>query len=125
MTLRVTILGSGSSGPDLREQLLKAKVTKIDAVLYTHDHADQSHGIDDLRAIAYRMRQKIPVYMDDLTKTVLCTRFNYCFYMPEGRIHPPILDLQMFLISLKAVIYGFVTRYATIDRHHMRMSIRL
>ena len=82
------------TSPDLREQLLKAKVTKIDAVLYTHDHADQSHGIDDLRAIAYRMRQRIPVYMDDITKEAMLSRFHYCFEMPEGRVHPAILELQ-------------------------------
>ena len=82
------------TSPDVREQLLKAKVTHIDAVLYTHDHADQSHGIDDLRAIAYRMRKQIPVFMDAPTKDNLFNRFRYCFEMPEGRVHPPILDLQ-------------------------------
>lgn len=82
------------TSPDIREQLLKANVTRIDAVLYTHDHADQSHGIDDLRAIAYRMRQRIPTYMDAPTKDNLFNRFHYCFEMPEGRVHPPILELQ-------------------------------
>ena len=87
------------SSPDLREQLLKARVTHIDALHYTHDHADQSHGIDDLRAIAYRMRQRIPVYMDELTKEVLFRRFDYCFEMPEGRIHPAILELKSLFKS--------------------------
>lgn len=82
------------TSPDLREQLLNASVTRIDALLYTHDHADQSHGIDDLRAIAYRMRQRIPVYMEEQTKTNLFQRFHYCFEMPEGLVHPPILELQ-------------------------------
>jgi len=82
------------TSPDLREQLLAAQIKHVDAVLYTHDHADQSHGIDDLRALAYRMRSRIPVYMDDTTKDGLLTRFGYCFEMPEGRIHPPIFDLQ-------------------------------
>ena len=52
------------TSPDLREQLLRANVRRVDALLYTHDHADQTHGIDDLRALAYRMRKKIPTYMD-------------------------------------------------------------
>jgi len=82
------------TSPDLRAQLLDAKVTHIDALLYTHDHADQSHGIDDLRAVAYRMRERILTYMDAPTKAVLWPRFQYCFEMPEGRVHPPILDLQ-------------------------------
>lgn len=82
------------TSPDLRTQLLAAKVTHIDALLYTHDHADQTHGIDDLRAIAYRMRQRIPAYMDALTRAALWARFSYCFEMPEGRVHPPIIDVQ-------------------------------
>jgi len=82
------------TSPDLRAQLLTAKVTHIDALLYTHDHADQTHGIDDLRAIAYRMRQRIPAYMDKPTKAALWERFNYCFEMPEGRVHPPIIEIE-------------------------------
>jgi len=82
------------TSPDLREQCLKADVKRLDALLYTHDHADQSHGIDDLRAIAYRMRQRIPTYMDAHTKEHVHDRFEYCFEMPEGRVHPPILELQ-------------------------------
>ena len=82
------------TSPDLREQLLKAEVKRLDAVVYTHDHADQTHGIDDLRAIAYRMRSQIPVYMDAHTETHVVDRFRYCFEMPEGRVHPAILSLQ-------------------------------
>jgi len=82
------------TSPDLREQLLDAGTRHIDAVLYTHDHGDQTHGIDDLRAIAYRKRNQIPVYMNNDTKTDLLQRFRYCFIKPEGRVHPPILDLQ-------------------------------
>lgn len=91
-----TVLAIDTS-PDLREQFLKAGVEKLDAVFYTHDHADQSHGIDDLRAIAYKMRKQIPTYMDAPTKEHVYTRFQYCFDMPEGRVHPPILELQEIL----------------------------
>ena len=82
------------TSPDLRQQLLATKTQQLDALLYTHDHADQSHGIDDLRAIAYRMRKQIPTYMDAHTKDHVWTRFQYCFEMPDGRVHPPILALQ-------------------------------
>lgn len=82
------------TSPDLREQLLKSNVKRLDAVLYTHEHADQTHGIDDLRAIAYKMRGRIPVYTNAYTSRFLKERFGYCFEKPEGRIHPPILDLQ-------------------------------
>ena len=82
------------TSPDLREQLLKTETQRLDAVIYTHDHADQSHGIDDLRAIAYRMRKQIPTYMDAHSKEHLWKRFQYCFEMPDGRVHPPILAMQ-------------------------------
>jgi len=80
------------TSPDLREQLLAARTYRLDAVLYTHDHADQTHGIDDLRAIAYTMRKRIPTYMDELTYKEMHHKFGYCFEMPEGRAHPPILE---------------------------------
>ena len=82
------------TSPDLREQLLKTGTKRLDALLFTHDHADQTHGIDDIRALAYRMRGQIPTYMDAHTKTHIFQRFNYCFEMPEGRVHPPILNLK-------------------------------
>ena len=87
------------TSPDLREQLLSAEVSRVDALLFTHDHADQSHGIDDMRAIAYRMRKRIPTYMDAHTKTFVFNRFDYCFEIPEGRVHPAILELQPLIKS--------------------------
>lgn len=87
------------TSPDLREQFLAADIKRLDAVVFTHEHADQSHGIDDLRAIAYRMQTQIPTYMDQNTKANVYTRFEYCFEKPEGRVHPPILDLQPLMKS--------------------------
>ena len=139
-TLRITILGSGSSGgvprvggdwgvcdpnepknrrtrcglllerwkgaaeegeattvlidtpPDLREQLLAADVRRLDAVVYSHDHADQVHGIDDVRALVQRMRRRIPAYMDTPTRTTLERRFRYIFHGEGG--YPAILTLS-------------------------------
>ena len=85
------------TSPDLREQLLAAGTERIDALVFTHDHADQCHGIDDIRALAYRMRGQVPTYMDKLTADELTLRFAYCFATPEGRAHPPILDAQDFI----------------------------
>jgi len=137
MTLRLTILGCGSSGgvpringdwgacdpnepknarsrcsiavqrfnggerptsvlvdtsPDLRRQVLHNNINHVDAVLYTHDHADQTHGLDDLRVFAYTMRRRIPVYMDAATSATLTQRFHYAFETPPGSGYPPILD---------------------------------
>lgn len=85
------------TSPDLRSQLLAAEVGRIDAVLYTHDHADQCHGIDDLRVLALRMRRRVPVYMDARTAKSLHARFGYCFEAPEGALYPPILDAKVEL----------------------------
>src|ERR1700760_3683006 len=66
------------TSPDLREQLLDAEVDSLDAVLYTHEHADHTHGVDDLRALYLRHRRRIDVYADDATSRMLMTRFAYC-----------------------------------------------
>lgn len=79
------------TSPDLREQLLDAEVTRLDAVLYTHAHADQAHGIDDLRALSYLMRRRIPVWADPDTFDSLSRRFGYCFQQAPGSSYPPIL----------------------------------
>ena len=80
------------TSPDLRAQMLAAEVRSVDAVLYTHDHADQTHGIDDLRVFAMRRRQRIPAWMDGPTREALTGRFRYIFESVEG--YPAILDAR-------------------------------
>lgn len=75
---------------DLREQALAARVTRLDAVLYTHDHADQTHGIDDLRVFALRSRSRIPAWMDTATREALTHRFDYIFEPKLG--YPAIVE---------------------------------
>jgi phosphoribosyl 1,2-cyclic phosphate phosphodiesterase len=82
------------TSPDMREQLLAAHCASLDAVLITHDHADQLHGIDDLRPIAYLMRRRLDVYSDAGTMGRIRHRFGYCFEMPEGSDYPPILTAR-------------------------------
>lgn len=77
--------------PDIREQLLETRVTSIDGVIFTHDHADHTHGIDDLRMVAYAMKKRIDVWYDVVTRERLEQRFDYCFNTPEGSSYPPIL----------------------------------
>jgi len=69
--------------PDMREQLLAAKVQKITSVLYTHAHADHCHGIDDLRSVNWLTQKPIPVYADAKTIGELKTRFPYIFRPQE------------------------------------------
>lgn len=82
------------TSPDLREQMLAADVAAIDGVVYTHEHADHTHGIDELRAFFLRQRRRVPVWADEMTGQMLVTRFGYCFYTSPGSDYPPILDLN-------------------------------
>ncbi len=79
------------TGPDMRAQLLAADVSFIDAVIYTHAHADHTHGIDDLRAFAQNTRQLVSTYADEKTQAHLERAFGYCFTRPPGSGYPPIL----------------------------------
>lgn len=79
------------TAPDLREQLLDAEVGTLDGVTFTHDHADHTHGIDDLRILAFNMRRRVDVHFDAVTGHSLKTRFGYCFEAPPGSSYPPIL----------------------------------
>jgi phosphoribosyl 1,2-cyclic phosphate phosphodiesterase len=76
--------------PDLREQLLAAEVDWIDGVLITHEHADHTHGIDDLRPLFVHKRRRVDVYMDEPTARAMRVRFGYCFQTPPGSEYPPI-----------------------------------
>lgn len=89
-TTRVLI----DTSPDMRQQLLDTGVGNLDAVVYTHAHADHVHGIDDLRMIVYNQRARLPVWADPPTQDALFARFGYAFVQPEGSSYPPILDMH-------------------------------
>lgn len=78
--------------PDLRQQLLRAAVGRLDAVLLTHPHADHTHGIDDVRPLVIAMRRRIEVHMDESTSRVVREKFAYIFETPAGSQYPPLLD---------------------------------
>src|SRR5437870_3971919 len=74
------------------EQLLDAAVDWLDAVLITHEHADHTHGIDDLRALFIARRRRIPIYLGERASQTMRARFGYCFATPAGSEYPPIAD---------------------------------
>ncbi len=82
------------TAPDLRSQLLDADVGTLDAVVYTHGHADHVHGIDDLRMIVFNMRTRLQVWADGGTTNDLLNRFGYAFVQPKGSPYPPICELN-------------------------------
>jgi phosphoribosyl 1,2-cyclic phosphate phosphodiesterase len=79
------------TSPDLREQLLDAEVRRLDAVVFTHAHADHTHGIDDLRPLVIAARSRIDAFMDETTAFALKRRFAYIFETPLGSYYPPLL----------------------------------
>jgi phosphoribosyl 1,2-cyclic phosphate phosphodiesterase len=79
------------TSPDLREQLIDTNVTHLDGIVYTHDHADHCHGIDDVRPLVIHNRRRIDAFMDEVTARGLIERFNYIFSTPQGSDYPPIL----------------------------------
>ena len=97
---RVSVLveGEGTSvlidtSPDLREQIIEFGVSAIDAVLFTHAHADHCHGLDELRSFLRTTGQPIDAYMDGLTQKALTARFSYAFASSSNpdSLYPPLM----------------------------------
>ena len=86
-TTRIVI----DTGPDFREQMLMVKADRIDAVVYTHAHADHIHGIDDLRGYVIEQKRLIDIYADAPTLARMKDAFGYCFETPRGSNYPPIV----------------------------------
>lgn len=80
------------TSPDLREQLLAAKIGRLDGVLITHDHADQTHGMDDLRVLTLNEKKRIDLWTDTHALTSLRHKFGYVFESQRGSGYLPILD---------------------------------
>lgn len=82
------------SGPDMRAQLVEAGVGTLDAVVYTHSHADHVHGLDDLRQVVFNTRKRLQVWADGATQDALLSRFGYAFVQPADSPYPPILEMN-------------------------------
>jgi len=113
--------------PELRLQLIAAGVSRVDAILFTHDHADHVHGIDDIRALSDRNDQPIDMYGPPETMEGLARRFAYIFddsikalpgtSKPEGRAHPVVAgqtirigDVDVMPVAVPhgpATVYGY------------------
>ena len=94
------------TGCDLREQLLDAGVDRVDAVLYTHEHADHTHGIDDLRVLALNDRRRVDVYFSHEAANRIVPSFAYCFTAPPGSSYPPILNQNIIEVPEPLTVDG-------------------
>jgi phosphoribosyl 1,2-cyclic phosphate phosphodiesterase len=94
------------TSPDMREQMLSTEVKSLDGVWYTHEHADHTHGIDELRGYFLRQRKRIPVWAETNTAGMLMTRFAYCVAQAPGSDYPPILDLKNIVPGVEIETVG-------------------
>jgi len=94
------------TSPDLREQLLDADVRRLDAVVFTHEHADHTHGIDDLRPLVIAGRTRIDAWMDEATASALKRRFGYIFEPPSGSYYPALLTERRLTTPGPTTVHG-------------------
>ena len=101
-TTRVLI----DTAPDLREQMLGVGVGEIDGVCFSHEHADHTHGIDELRGFYLRQRRRVPIWADEPTMAMLKRRFSYCFETAAGSDYPPVVMPALIEPSREMTITG-------------------
>lgn len=94
------------TGPDFREQMIKAEAFSLDGVLYTHSHADHVHGCDDLRSFFLDRRARIPTYANHETQTRLNEAFGYIFEQPEGSNYPALAKAHIVKAGDEITIEG-------------------
>ena len=109
------------TSPDLRTQLLKNKITNIDKVLYSHMHADQTHGINDLRVFFIKNKKQIPVFADYSTMKYLSKTFAYCFESRNNE-YPATLKINkmrnQFIIKdgkKRVIIKSVIVKHGKVD----------
>jgi len=107
------------TGPDLRSQALREGIKRVDAVFYTHTHADHIHGIDDLRAFCQLQRQQIPLYGNQATLDHIAGKFAYTLREPRDFWDLPALSVNQ--ISAPLSLFG--TQITPIPVKHGRSTI--
>lgn len=93
------------TGPDFRQQMLRAKPAKLDAVVFTHGHKDHTAGFDDIRAFNFIQKKAMDVYVDDRVEDVLRRDFFYCF---DEFKYPGVPDLRLHRFKDKPFEVGGV-----------------
>ena len=109
------------TGPDLVPQLLDAGVATLDAVVYTHPHADHIHGIDDLRGYVINSSRRMPIWADAYTIDRIRDGFRYCLETPEGSGYPPIVEANLFDDELSPITIdgaGGPIQFMPLRQHH-------
>lgn len=115
------------TGPDFREQMIAAKVRHVDAVFYTHPHADHIHGIDDLRGFVQYTDRTTPIWAEALTMDRIREAFRYCLETPPDSNYPPIVEARIIEPSLGPIVIkgagGAIPFLPLLQNHGSVMSL--
>ncbi len=97
------------TSPDIKEQFLKNKIRTLDAIVYTHEHSDQTSGIFEMRPFFWKNKKKIPIYGSSRTINILKNKYTFCFSERHG--YKPIMSAKKiknrFIIKKKKSILPF------------------
>ncbi len=109
------------TSPDLRQQLINNNIKKIDKVFYSHMHADQTHGINDLRIFFIKKKKTIPIYADKITSKYLFKTFRYCF-IGNNKDYPAILKLNSLnkKLVIKSKIKDIKIKAISVDHGNIK-----
>ncbi len=107
------------SGPDFRYQMLRGKVNRLDAVLFTHPHKDHVAGLDDIRAYNYFSGKDMPVYANEMTQAVLIREFPYAF---ADTRYPGVPEIALQTINGEPFFIGDIP-VQPVEVWHMKMPV--
>lgn len=107
------------SGPDFRQQMLRANINKLDAIVYTHPHKDHVAGMDDVRAYNYFQQKAMDLYANEMTQEVLVREFPYVF--AESK-YPGVPDVRLNTIESEPFMVGDM-EIIPIEVWHLRMPV--
>ena len=104
------------TSPDIKNQFLDNKIRSLDAIIYTHEHADQTSGIFEMRPFFWKNKNKIPVYGSKRTVTALFKKYTFCFFPKHGYV--PIMKANVINKSFKIKKKNHILSFKAFDVIH-------
>ena len=107
------------TGPDFRQQMLRAEIDKLDAIIFTHAHRDHTAGLDDIRAYNYFMKQPMAIYATEETQQALQLEYHYAF---ADQYYPGLPEFKFFSIQNQPFYIGEV-KIIPVEVMHYKMKV--
>ena len=116
------------TSPDIKNQFLKNKIKTLDAIVYTHEHADQTTGIFEMRPFFWKNKKKIPIYGSKRTIEALISKYTFCFKPMQG--YKPIMKAHIIKDDFKNIEQYRENKYLypkfnEVENHYMDMIDKL